>query len=77
LVCIVRENASNYVTGLRDADIPNIPSLVHTLQLVIDDGELAQPCVVSLLAAGRQLVGHSNVLMLISMLLIVFKNSLD
>ena len=55
LVCIVRDNESNFVAGLRDADIP---CLAHTLQLVIDDGVLAQPCVVSLLAAGRRLVGH-------------------
>ena len=58
LVCIVRDNASSFVAGLRDADIPNIPCLSHTLQLVIDDGVLAQPCGVSLLAAGRRLVGH-------------------
>ena len=36
LVCIVRDNASNFVAGLRDGDIPNIPCLAHTLQLVID-----------------------------------------
>ena len=47
-----------YVAGLRNADLPNIPCLAHTLQLVIDDGVLAQPCVVNLLAAGRRLVGH-------------------
>ena len=58
LVCIVRHNTSNFVAGLRDGDIPNIPCLAHTLQLVIDDGVLAQPCVVSLLASGRRLVGH-------------------
>jgi len=58
LVCIVRDNASNFVAGLRDGDIPNISCLAHTLQLVIEDGVLAQPCVVSLLAVGRRLVGH-------------------
>ena len=58
LVCIVRDNASNFVAGLQDADIPNIPCLAHTLQLVTDDGVQAQPCVVSLFAAGRRLVGH-------------------
>ena len=31
--------------------------MAHTLQLVIDDGMLAQLCV-SPLAAGRQLIGH-------------------
>ena len=58
LVCIVRDNGPNFVAGLRDAGMPNISCLAHTLQLVIDDGVLAQPCVVSLLAAGRRLVGH-------------------
>ena len=58
LVCIVRDNGPNFVAGLRDAGMPNISCLAHTLQLVIDDGVLALPCVVSLLAAGRRLVGH-------------------
>ena len=57
LVCIVRDNGPNFVAGLRDAGMPNISCLAHTLQLVIDDGVLVQPCVVNLLAAGRRLVG--------------------
>ena len=58
LVCIVRDNGSNFVAGLRDSGLPNISCLAHTLQLVIDDGVLAQPCVVNVLAAARRLVGH-------------------
>ena len=58
LVCIVRDNGTNFVAGLRNVNLPNIPCLAHTLQLVIDDGVLAQPCVVNLLAASRRLVGH-------------------
>ena len=58
LVYIVRENVSNFVAGIRNANLPNIPCLAHTLQLVIDDRVLAQPCVVSLLAASGRLVGH-------------------
>jgi len=58
LVCIVRDNGSNFAAGLRNANLPNIPCLAHTLQLVIDNGVLAQPCVVNLLAASRRLVGH-------------------
>jgi len=58
LVYIVRDNASNFVAVLWDVDLSKIPCLAHTLQLVIDDGVLAQPCVVNLLAAGRRLVGH-------------------
>ena len=58
LVCIVRDNGSNFVAGLQDACLPNISCLAHTLQLVIDDGVFAQPYVVDLLAADRRLVGH-------------------
>ena len=58
LVCIVRDNGPNFVAGLRDAVMPDISCLAHALQLVIDDGVLTQPCVVSLLAAGRRLVAH-------------------
>ena len=55
---IVRDNGSNFVAGLRDADIPNIPCLAHTLQLVVKDGCLTQPAVVDLTAKARKLVGH-------------------
>lgn len=46
------------MAGLRDAGIPNIPCLVHTLQLVVKDGCLAQPAVVDLTAKAHKLVGH-------------------
>ena len=55
---VVRNNGSNFVTGLRDAGIPNIPCLDHTLQLVVKDGCLAQPAVVDLTAKACKLVGH-------------------
>ena len=35
-----------------------MPCLAHTLQLVIKDGCLAQPCVTALTARSRKLVGH-------------------
>ena len=38
LVCIIRDNGSNFVAGLRDLALPNTSCLAHTLQLVIDDG---------------------------------------
>ena len=50
LVCTIRDNGSNFVAGLRDAGLPDISCLAHTLQLVIDDGVFAQPCVVNLFA---------------------------
>ena len=58
MVCIVRDNGANLVAGLRNANLSNIPCLPHTLELVIDDGVLAQPCVVNLLAPSRRLVGN-------------------
>ena len=38
---IVRDNGSNFVAGLRDAGIPNISCLAHTLQYAVKDGCLA------------------------------------
>ena len=58
LTYLVRDNAANYIAGLRDAGIPNFGCLAHTLQLVIHDGVLVQRCVQDLLAASRKLVGH-------------------
>ena len=55
---VVQDNGSNFVAGLRDAGIPNLPRLAYTLQLVIVDGCLAQPCVIALTAKSRRLVGH-------------------
>ena len=62
LLVVVLDNASNFVVGLRDSNIPNIPCLPHT-QLVVKDACLAQPCLSALTAMGRNLVGyykHSN-----------------
>ena len=55
---VVRDNGSNFVAGLRDAGIPNIPYLAHTLQLVVKNGCLTQPAVVGQTAKARKLVGH-------------------
>ena len=55
---VVRDNGSNFVAGLRDAGIPNIPCLAHTLQPVVKDGCLAQPAIVDLTSKARKLVGH-------------------
>ena len=55
---IVRDKESNFVAGLRDADLSSIPCLAHTLQLVVKDGCQIQPAVVELTAKARKLVGH-------------------
>ena len=58
LVCIIRDNGSNFVASLWDAGLPTISCLACTLQLVIHEGALAKPCVVNVLATGRRLVVH-------------------
>ena len=61
---VVCDSGSNFVAGLRDGNIPNIPCLAHTLQLVVKDGCQVQPCVSALTAMARKLVGqykHSNI----------------
>ena len=58
LTYVVRDNAANYVAGLRDAQIPSFGCLAHTLQLVIHDGVLVQRGVQDLLGTGRKIVGH-------------------
>ena len=60
---VVLDNASNFIVGLRDSNIPNIPCLAHTLQLVVKDACLAQPCVSALTAMGQKCISyykHSN-----------------
>lgn len=39
LTCVIQDNAANFVTGLKDA---NLDCLAHTLQLVMNDGVLVQ-----------------------------------
>ena len=50
---VVHDNGSNFVAGLREGNVPNIPCLAHKLQLVMKDGCLAQPCVSALTAMAR------------------------
>ena len=57
LHAIVRHNGSNFVAGLRDAALPNIPCLAYTLELVIHDGCFVQRDVRELLAVRRRIVG--------------------
>ena len=58
IVCILRDNASNMVSGLNIANITSLPCFAHTLQLIIKDGVLLQQSVVQLLSCARSLVGH-------------------
>ena len=58
VVCVVRDNAANMVSGLCTANVASLPCLAHSLQLIIKDGVLSQPAVVQLLNCARSLVGH-------------------
>ena len=58
LVCVLRDNAANMIAGMRVANIPSLPCLAHTLQLIIKDGVLLQPVVQQLLSCARTIVGH-------------------
>ena len=58
VVCVLRGNTSNMVSGLNIANITSLPCLAHTLQLIIKDGVLLQPAVAQLLSCARSLVGH-------------------
>ena len=55
---VVSDNASNMAKAVRDADLPHLGCLAHTLQLVVKDGVLAQRAVIDLLAVARKIVGH-------------------
>ena len=58
LLCVLRDSGSNFVSGLRDSNIPNLGCLAHNIQLVINDGVLAEKSVQDLLQLGRRIVGH-------------------
>ena len=58
LVCVLRDNAANMIAGMRVANIPSLPCLAHSLQLIIKDGVLFQPAVQQLLSCARSIVGH-------------------
>lgn len=56
LVCVLRGNAANLIAGMRVANIPSLPCLAHSLQLIKDG--VFQPAVQKLLSCARSIVGH-------------------
>ena len=56
---LVRDNAANYVAGLRDAGISNFECLAHTLQLVIHDS--LSPTVCSRSSVCFKEIGRSTI----------------
>lgn len=55
---VLRDNARNMVKALDDANLKSLPCLAHTLQLVVNEGQLAQRSIVDIVATGRRIVGH-------------------
>ncbi|XP_035984217.1 zinc finger BED domain-containing protein 4-like [Fundulus heteroclitus] len=46
------------VKAMRDADLPSLPCMAHTLQLAVADGVLSQRSIADIIAYGRRIVGH-------------------
>ena len=58
LVCVVRDNAANMITGMCVDNIPSLSCLAHSLQLIIKDGIFQQPSVQQLLISARSIIGY-------------------
>ena len=55
---ILRDNARNMEKAMKDAGYPSLPCMAHTLQLVVNEGVLAQRAIQDILKVGRRIVGH-------------------
>ena len=55
---VIRDNGSNMVKAMAEANLPNFGCFAHTLQLVVHDGLLSQRVVKDLLSICRSIVGH-------------------
>lgn len=55
---ILRDNARNMEKAMKDADLPSLPCMVHTLQVAVNEGILFQRSVSDIIPAGRHIVGH-------------------
>ncbi|XP_032358832.1 zinc finger BED domain-containing protein 4 [Etheostoma spectabile] len=55
---ILTDNAKNMVKAMRDADLPSLTCMAHTLQLAVADGVLSQRSIADIIACGRRIVGH-------------------
>ena len=54
---VIRDNGSNMVKAMREANLPSFGCFAHSLQLVVNDGLLSQ-CMKDLLSVCRFIVGH-------------------
>ena len=55
---VIRDNGSNMVKAMTEANLPSFGHFAHSLQLVINDGLLSQHVVKDLLAVYMSIVGH-------------------
>ena len=55
---VIRDNGSNMVKAMTEANLPSFGCFAHSLQLVVNDGILCQRGVRDLLAICRSIVGH-------------------
>lgn len=55
---ILRDNARNMEKAMKDANLPSLPCMAHTLQLAVSEGILSQRTISDILAAARRIVGH-------------------
>ena len=55
---VVRDNTSNMVKAMSDAELPDLGCFAHTLQLVVNDVVLSQQAVIDLIATARKIVRH-------------------
>ena len=55
---VIRDNGSNMVKAMAEANLPSFGCFAHSLQLVVNDGVLSQRSVKDFLAICRSIVGH-------------------
>ena len=55
---VIRDNGSNMIKAMAEANLPSFGCFAHSLQLVVNDGILTQRGVRDLLAVCRSIVGH-------------------
>ncbi len=55
---ILRDNASNMKKVMDDLGVPSLGCVVHSLQLVVNEGLLSQRSVSDAIASARKIVGH-------------------
>ena len=56
---VIRDNGSNIVKALSEANLPSFKCFAYFLQLVVNDGILCQLGARDLLEIRRSIVGHS------------------